>query len=286
MKWIDKTHLEIGDTHFLLTIDRGDWKANESDADRFILAKTKWMVESLASRAPDRVDNIVDLGIFKGGSVALFHELFSPKHLVGIDREVDRVDALDQFIARHTLGDVVHLYYGTSQDDRARLTSIVHENFGDEPLDLVVDDCSHMYEQTKASLDILLPRLREGGLYLIEDWAWAHWPAEHWQGATHQFAAERTPLSKLILELAMVVGSRPGLIREMNIQRGSVYLTRGKEVVSDPRFDISEAYLTAGRTILNECMTGPGWPNDRRAGHLVRRALQRWPSARSQTSAS
>jgi hypothetical protein len=44
------------------------------------------------------------------------------------------------------------------------------------PLDLVIDDASHIYGPTKASFQALFPLLRPGGLYLIEDWAWAHWP--------------------------------------------------------------------------------------------------------------
>jgi hypothetical protein len=82
---------------------------------------------------------------------------------------------------------------------------------------------------SKASLNILLPRLRRGGLYVIEDWGWAHWPDDYWQGSTHQMIDEETPLSKLILELAMVVASCPSLISEMMIRPGNVYLRRGKD---------------------------------------------------------
>ena len=52
----------------------------------------------------------------------------------------------------------------------ARLAEIVDEAFGDEPLDLVVDDCSHRYKPSRASFNELFPRLRPGGVYVIEDW--------------------------------------------------------------------------------------------------------------------
>jgi hypothetical protein len=58
------------------------------------------------------------------------------------------------------------------------------EQFDGGPLDLVVDDCSHLYEPTRASFNELFPRLRPGGAYVIEDWVWAHTPldSEHPEG--------------------------------------------------------------------------------------------------------
>ena len=99
-------------------------------------------------------------------------------------------------------------------------------------------------------MNVLLPRLREGGLYVLEDWGWAHWPGPRFQGRGNQYAKERWPMSRLVLELVMVSASRPGLIRRVDVTDGTVYVTRGADVVSDPQFDISKSYLTAGRRVL------------------------------------
>ena len=40
--------------------------------------------------------------------------------------------------------------------------------------DLIVDDASHLYRPTLASFEVLYPRLRPGGTYVIEDWAGDH----------------------------------------------------------------------------------------------------------------
>jgi hypothetical protein len=40
-------------------------------------------------------------------------------------------------------------------------------------MNLVVDDASHTYEDTKASFETLFPLLQPGGIYAIEDWSWA-----------------------------------------------------------------------------------------------------------------
>ena len=55
------------------------------------------------------------------------------------------------------------------------LRQIILRELADE-LDLVVDDASHTYEETKASFEFLFPLLRPGGIYVIEDWSWAHHP--------------------------------------------------------------------------------------------------------------
>ncbi len=250
LQWSDDHHLRVGNANFLVTLDPHAWETVDPESDEFVLLKNRGMIERLRRFAPNSVGNIVDLGIFKGGSVALYRELFSPRRIVGIDRSSDRAEVLDRFIARHSLNDDIRLYYETSQDDQERLSLIVQENFGDQPLDLVIDDCSHMYGMTKSSLNLLLPRIREGGLYVIEDWGWAHWPDEYWQGSAHQMVDEPTSLSKLILELVMVVASRPGLISEVTVRPGVVFLTRGEELVPTEELDISRSYVTAGRQML------------------------------------
>lgn len=249
LQWEDPEHLRVGEASFLMALDGA--KGTRTTADRFVLMKNKPMVDGFLDHAPSGVENIVDLGIFKGGSVAFYHQLFLPRRIVGIELHKNRVAGLDDFISRHSLGDSVHLHYGTSQSDRKAIAKIVRKEFGDQPLDLVIDDCSHRYEPAKASLNLLLPRLRSGGVYLIEDWGWAHWPDDHWQGTTHQYVDEPDPMSKLILELVMVAESRPALIRELTITGGAVYLTRGDEIVPDDTFDVSASYLTAGRSILH-----------------------------------
>ena len=48
------------------------------------------------------------------------------------------------------------------------------DEFGGEPLDLVIDDASHVLGPTRSSFESLFPHLRPGGTYLIEDWNSAH----------------------------------------------------------------------------------------------------------------
>ena len=60
--------------------------------------------------------------------------------------------------------------YGVDQADAPALRRIVADEFAGEPLDLVIDDASHVLDPTRASFNVLFPLLRPGGVYVIEDW--------------------------------------------------------------------------------------------------------------------
>jgi predicted O-methyltransferase YrrM len=245
--WHDDTHLQVGDTRIFLTLDPETWEKTESTVDEFLIIKNRHLVQSTIERFPETIENMLEFGIFKGGSIALYEELYSPKRLVGVDIKNDRVGALDEFVERHSAIDRVRLYYETDQQDRAALERIARENFQGELLDLVIDDGSHFYEPTKASLNVFLPLLREGGIYLIEDWGWAHWPGAYYQenAASEQYAEQQNPLAKLVLEAIMLCASRPGIVSNVYIDGSRAFLTRGAEEIHDPDFDISKTYRTS-----------------------------------------
>lgn len=239
-------HVSLGATHFSLSGDRSEWEKIKPP-DEIALLKSRWMIEAFIREAPERVENVIDLGIFKGGSILFLHEMFRPRRLVGLDWDAKDRGPLEKRIAQRGLGDAVRLYYGINQDDHGALDLIMKENFPDGEIDLVIDDCSHLYGPTKASLNFLLPRLRPLGLYVIEDWGWAHWPGEEWQGPDAQYRDEPTALSNLVLELVMTAASRIDIIGKLTITRDSVYITKGWPATDPEGFDISNCYLTRGR---------------------------------------
>jgi SAM-dependent methyltransferase len=238
--WHDENHLQIGETRFVLTLDQGTAEVTESSPTQFLLMKSQLLVQTTLERLPERVDNMVELGIFKGGGIALYEELFSPKCLIGIDRLPDRVGALDEYVQRRSATDRLKLHYGIDQGDREAMLSIARENFGGRCLDLVVDDCSHLYEPTRTSFNVFFPLLRPGGVYLIEDWGWAHWLSETEQ-YNQTFADEETPLAKLILEAVMLSATNPYIIRHIFIDRSRAFITRARQELPES-FNISDAY--------------------------------------------
>lgn len=175
VKWISDEECFISDTFFFMSVDLETIHAVNTSDVRFFLAKNRPLVKNILNRADAQpAKNIVEIGIFKGGSVALYALVYKPTRLVGIEYATKRVEALDNFIAKRGIADSVRLHYGVDQSDRARVRNIIEEEFGGEALDLVVDDGSHHYEKTKSSFETIFPYLRHGGEFVVEDWGWAH----------------------------------------------------------------------------------------------------------------
>ncbi|MCH7790602.1 MAG: class I SAM-dependent methyltransferase [Acidobacteria bacterium] len=137
--------------------------------------KSKALIEQLddllAQIEPRR---IVELGIFRGGGVALMAAITQPEKLVAIELNAEREAVLDNYLSRAQLRETVVPYYGVDQGD-PEVAEILDVEFGpDAQLDLVIDDASHLYEPSRRSFDMIFPRLRPGGVYVIEDWAAQH----------------------------------------------------------------------------------------------------------------
>jgi hypothetical protein len=66
----------------------------------------------------------------------------------------------------------VRIYHGVDQADRDTIRRLVADEFAGQPLDLVIDDASHLLTPSTATFNPLFPRQRPGGLYVIEDWSW------------------------------------------------------------------------------------------------------------------
>jgi hypothetical protein len=102
----------------------------------------------------------------------------------------------------------------------------------------VIDDGSHLLEETTRSFGTLFPRLRPGGLYVLEDWNWEF--NERCRAPDHPFAT-RDGLVELVADLVRLTGGSH-VIREMTIYKGFVVVEKGSATGGD--LDIRE--LLAG----------------------------------------
>ena len=202
-----------------------DWDLGD---ECFAFYKVRELVDQyesfFAARKTFRPQNILELGVWDGGSAAFWFECFQPKKQVGIDH-LRRGDSkyFRHYIGSRGLSGRLKIYWRTEQADTPRLRRIVKREF-DGPLDLVIDDASHLYQPTKSSFECLFPMLRAGGLYIIEDWAWEHW--KEMDSPDHPLAQKRG-LTDLVCELLQATGTSTTLIQSLTIYQGFTVVERG-----------------------------------------------------------
>lgn len=103
--------------------------------------------------APCRV---LEIGVCHGGSLQMWKKYFHVGEIVGVD-----IDQRCLAYAEDRIGVVQ-----ADQSD-ARSMERIGKDFG--PFDIIIDDGSHERRHQEISARALLPYLKDGGVYLIED---------------------------------------------------------------------------------------------------------------------
>lgn len=203
-----------------------------SDGNTFVLVKTDLMLDFYRRLAEHNPRTIMEIGMFKGGSMVWYDKLYKPDMLVGIDLNQHPIAALENYRK-----DKPHIktYYGRHQEKPGtRVTALESFPYG---IDLVVDDASHLYAQTKATFEMLFPMIRPGGHYVIEDWRWAHQPAYQGKDATW---ADQPAMSNLILELVIMAANNPA-IDSIHVESSLVCVRKGRGDFDADMFDMTSS---------------------------------------------
>ncbi len=260
MIWFDQRHMRLGTCDF-----HCDHRLQAVPEGHLPVRKPRRLVEGYADLARDggAQPRIVELGIQNGGSTAMLSELFQPDKLVAVELAEAPVELLATYIAQHGFEQTVRPYYGVDQSDRSRLTQILDDEFGDEALDLVIDDASHLYAETLASFDVLFPRLRPGGRFVIEDWRWEHAvarrmeeisagggeasvnQAKRLEAAMAERSASKpskpTPFSRLVMELVLAQACSDS-VAGLTMNSFRVVVERGPTALDAASFRLSDLY--------------------------------------------
>lgn len=235
---------QFGEFEFVPVIDETIGSVRV-DYPRFILMKDAANVAAYAANLSEKFSSVLELGIMKGGSCAFFEALLKPDLHLAID--VNRFDGdglkeLSEYVAkkgRRLLAD-----YQTSQADIPRILDLWQGLSGRrDGFDLIVDDASHSYALSKDSFNGLFPLLRPGGVYVIEDWGWAHWRGP-WQDPAHSEFGNPS-LSNLVVQAAFSITGGSGMVESANITPNAVFIVRGTSPAAS--FDVAASYLVRGR---------------------------------------
>ncbi len=103
--------------------------------------------------------SILEIGVKGGGSTAFWKALFPGATVVGLDLNLRR------WLTAEPSADGV-VYLQGDQTDMAKLEEVA-VRYG--PFDVVIDDGSHVTDHQAGTLRCLLPHVRPGGAYVIED---------------------------------------------------------------------------------------------------------------------
>lgn len=185
--------------------------------------------------APKRM---VELGVLHGGSTIYWMERYQPDRLAAFDL-APGAPFLEQYLARHELTDRVQTHFGVAQEDAEAVRASVVNDFAGKSVDTVIDDASHQFQQTRATVETLLPFIRPGGAYVIEDWSWGHhkdWSPGLW--------SLRPLMSPLLSELMLICGTGKGVIDSMEIDPNFAVLWRGSTPLpTDGSFKLVDHYV-------------------------------------------
>ena len=97
--WESDTCLKINDVTFHLSYDSNELHSWESTENNFLLAKHRDFVEnSVSIKKEQQVSKVFEMGIYKGGSLVLYDQVFQPEKIVGIEYIAEPADAIYRYI--------------------------------------------------------------------------------------------------------------------------------------------------------------------------------------------
>jgi predicted O-methyltransferase YrrM len=236
--------------------------------DRICLRKNRNYTNRYLSIAQEFAEcRMVEVGVDKGGSTSFFTKLLKPNKLVAFELSDKPVPKLTEFLAAHDLERRVEIHWGVDQSDPVVVPEILDQAFGNQPLDLVVDDASHMLIPSAASFEMIFPRLRDGGLYILEDWSGDHllerrlraaFDTEPEGKAMEQFSAavakvkqRTTPMSVLICQLVIASAYHPDWISDIRLSDGFCEVRRGPGEIL-PKTPLTQYFGTLGEWIFEK----------------------------------
>ena len=122
--------------------------------------------EPLLAPLAERPLSILEVGVHNGVSIRTLATYFEKSRIIGLDLSLPALD-LSAYPS-------VALFECDQRD--ARHINAICDRHMPGGIDLVIDDASHVGEYSLATYRTLLPRVKSGGLYVIEDWCTGYLP--------------------------------------------------------------------------------------------------------------
>ncbi len=115
-------------------------------------------------RFRNRPVNILEIGIFQGGSLQLWKKYFGEQaNIFGLDIE-PKCKKFEEDRIKISIGD---------QGNRQFMKKLAQKL---PPLDILIDDGGHTMKQQKVTFNVMYSKVKENGVYLCEDVATSYMP--------------------------------------------------------------------------------------------------------------
>lgn len=220
INWLDQATFEMGGHKITMDYEMGGSK-RLSEASDFTMMKSRDFLNKYLEHKDEDFKRILEVGVYQGGSFVFLDQLFQPEKMAAVELSEYAIPALEAYTAQRP--ESLKVFWGTSQDDEAAVETIVNSFIGGE-IDLVVDDASHFYDQTKSTFKVAFPRVRPGGLYIIEDWAWSF--QEPYQEPGHPWENVHS-LANLVIDLMEEMALGP-LIKNIEVSPHMMKIRRSE----------------------------------------------------------
>lgn len=118
------------------------------------------LYETIFAPMKDTCADILEIGVFSGGSLMALADYFESASIVGIDIHLERM-----------IYGKEHPRIKAYQMDGTKTATAEHIG---RKFDIIIDDGSHLPNHQVASLEVFGAYLKKGGVYIIEDINGAH----------------------------------------------------------------------------------------------------------------
>lgn len=110
----------------------------------------------------ESVTDILEIGVFYGGSLIMWHKWFHNANIEGIENQWESLKMFEQ-----VCGDSdyprINIHIGDAYDKK------IANSFEDNTYDYIIDDGPHTLESMKDAITLYMRKLKDGGKMVIED---------------------------------------------------------------------------------------------------------------------
>jgi len=169
----------------------------------------------------ESVTCMLEIGVLRGQSLKTWRDYFINAQIWGID-----IDP----IAKADYGERINVITG-SQIDESALKNVAP----DQQFDIIIDDGSHLVDHIIRSYELLWPRVKSGGYYVIEDLGCTYgdntpliniWPGQNLNPPDTNFVNDRTKLNAFFIDIVHGIDARKTNVRNISFTYSQCFIKK------------------------------------------------------------